>query len=31
MFVISDKAKPDTENIKRLNLGGGEAYGRSGD
>jgi hypothetical protein len=26
MFTILDKAKPDTENIKRLKLGGGQAY-----
>jgi hypothetical protein len=29
MFAILDKAKPDTENIKRLKLGGGHVYDRS--
>jgi hypothetical protein len=31
MFAILDKAKPDVENLKRLKLGGGQAYDRSSD
>jgi hypothetical protein len=31
IFAILDKAKPDTENIKRLKRGGGQAYERSSD
>jgi hypothetical protein len=31
MFAILDKAKPDIESIKRLKLGGGQAYDRSSD
>jgi hypothetical protein len=31
MFATSEKAKPDTENIKRLKLGGGQEYDRSSD
>jgi hypothetical protein len=29
MFATLDKKKPDTGNIKRLKLGGGQAYDRS--
>jgi hypothetical protein len=31
MFAALDKANPDTGNIKRLKLGGGQEYDRSSD
>jgi hypothetical protein len=31
MLAILDNVKPDTENIKRLKLGSGQAYDRSSD
>jgi hypothetical protein len=31
MFVVLNKEKPDTENTRRLKLGGGQAYDRSRD
>jgi hypothetical protein len=31
MFAVYDKAKQDTENVKRLILGGDQAYDHSSD